>query len=69
MGRNKYIKNAKISEVKFRQFLKIYSIDESASKAALIVGVHINTAGRIFKLLRQRVAFVALQETEKELSG
>jgi hypothetical protein len=33
------------------------------------VGVHINTAERIFKLLRQRVAFVALQETEKELSG
>ena len=69
MQRNKYIKNAKISEVKFRQLLKIYSIDESASKAALIVGVHINTAERIFKLLRQRVAFVALQETEKELSG
>ena len=69
MQRNKYIKNAKISEVKFRQLLKIYSIDESASKAALIVGVHINTAERIFKLLRQRVAFVALKETEKELSG
>lgn len=44
MPRNKYIKNAKISEVKFRHLLKIYSIDENASKASLLVGVHINTA-------------------------
>ncbi|MEY2986262.1 MAG: hypothetical protein RJB24_491 [Candidatus Parcubacteria bacterium] len=53
MPRNKYIKNAKISEVKFRQLLKIYSIDENASKASLLVGVHINTAERIFKLLEK----------------
>jgi transposase-like protein len=69
MQKNKYIKNGKISEAKFRVLLKCFSLDETAKNASVIAGVHINTAERIFKLLRVKVAFFALQETEKALEG
>ena len=69
MQKNKYIKNGKISEEKFRVLLKCYSLDETAKNASVIAGVHVNTAQRIFQLLRIKVAFFALQETEKALQG
>ena len=69
MHKNKYIKNGKISEEKFRVLLKCYSLDETAKNASVIAGVHVNTAQRIFQLLRIKVAFFALQETEKALQG
>lgn len=69
MQKNKYIKNGKISEKKFRMLLKCYSLDETAKNASVLAGVHVNTAERIFQLLRIKVAFFALQETEKALQG
>jgi len=65
--KNKYIYHSKISESKFRILLKLFSLDETAFKASQFIGLHINTTERIFKLLRKRLASLALEETEKAL--
>jgi len=49
--------------------LTSFSLDQTAKDAAVMAGVHINTAERIFQKLRETVASLAFQETEEALKG
>ena len=53
---NKYIFHSKISEKKFREMLRYFSLDIEASKIAELVGVSRPTINRILKAIRQRIA-------------
>ena len=53
---NKYANRSKISEAKFRQFLKLFSFDLDASQIALVTGLNRNTVNRYLMALRQRIA-------------
>ena len=53
---NKYIKRSKISEAKFREFVKCFVLDLDASKLALLTGLNRNTVNRYLPLIRTRIA-------------
>ena len=53
---NKYANRSKISEAKFRQFLKLFSFDLDASQIALVTDLNRNTVNRYLMALRQRIA-------------
>lgn len=53
---NKYIKHAKISEGKFRELIKYFSLDLDGLQIAELSGLNRNTVGRYLNLLRQRIA-------------
>ena len=59
--KNKYINRAHISERKFREILKYFSEDETASKASKYSGVNRNTINRIFKLIRERIVELSVK--------
>ena len=61
--RNKYIFHSKISEKKFREILRYFSVDIEASKIAQLVGVSRPTINRILKALRQRIAEMCESES------
>ena len=52
---NKYIFHSKVSEKKFREMLRYFSLDIEASKIAELVGVSRPTIN-ILKAIRQRIA-------------
>lgn len=64
---NKYIKTAHISEPKFRQLLKCFSQDLSATQTAAITNLNRNTINRYFTLFRQRM--VELCEEDSPFQG
>ena len=49
---NRYIKRSKISEAKFREFVKYFALDLDASKLALLTGLNRNTVNRYLLLIR-----------------
>ena len=53
---NKYIKRSRISEAKFREFLKCFSLDLDAQQTALLIGLNRNTVNRYLLLIRARIA-------------
>ena len=60
--RNKYIKRSKISEAKFREILRYFSLDIDAQTVAILTGLNRNTINRYFYLIRKRIAeFCELQ--------
>ena len=67
IGKNKYLKNARISDAQFRALLKEFSLDSTASETALRVSVNRKTVNRIFHLIRRRI--VVLCEEESKFSG
>jgi transposase len=67
--KNKYIKHTHINERTFRLLLKLYASDHTASQSSFILGLHVNTVERIFRLLRTRIAYLALEETSIALYG
>jgi transposase len=54
--RNKYANRSKISEAKFRQLLKLFSLDLTASQIAKITGLNRNTVNRYLTEIRLRIA-------------
>ena len=60
--KNKYLKVAKISEVKFRTLVDCFSEDLAATQAARLSRVNRNTAQRIYSLLRDRIVSLAISE-------
>ena len=52
--RNKYVHRAKISEAKFRQLVKCFSLDMEALKMAQLTGLNRNTVNSYLRLLRER---------------
>jgi transposase len=55
---NKYLKCSKISEAKFREFLRFryFSLDLDAHKIVFLTGLNRNTVNRFLLLIRKRIA-------------
>ena len=67
---NRYKKVAHFSEAKFRQVLKCFSLDMTASDTAKMSGLSRNTINSLFNQIRQRIFVLAQQEgSEWEPSG
>lgn len=66
--KNKYIKKTHISERKFRELLKLFSLDLAATQTAQIVGLNVRTIQRIYTLLRERIKELA-QLQAKQMDG
>jgi hypothetical protein len=54
--KNKYINRSKISEAKFRQFIKYFTLDLEAQKTAILTRLNRNTVNRYLRLIRERIA-------------
>ena len=54
--KNKYSKNAKISEAKTRQLIKLFAVDLDASQIAKVTGLNRNTVNRFLKGIREKIA-------------
>ena len=54
--RNRYIFHSKISEKKFRELLRYFSLDIEATKISALTGVSRPTVNRMLKAVRQRIA-------------
>jgi len=54
--KNPYVIRARISEAKFRQFLRLFSLDLEATKIAKLTSLNRNTVNRYTHLVRQRMA-------------
>jgi transposase len=52
---NKYKKRSRISEAKFRQLLRLFSLDIDATNIAEITGLNRNTVNRYLRLIRERI--------------
>jgi len=57
--KNRYLFRGRISERKFRDLLRLFAMDITADRAAILTGVHHNTALAIYRLLRDRMAEMA----------
>jgi hypothetical protein len=53
---NKYIKRSRISEAKFREFIRYFSLDLDTHKITFLTGLNRNTVNRYLLLIRKRVA-------------
>ena len=53
---NKYIKRSRISEAKFREFIRYFSLDLDAHKIAFLMGLNRNTVNRYLLLIRKKFA-------------
>jgi transposase-like protein len=65
--KNKYIKVAHISETKFREVVKYFSEDLTATQISNLTGLNRNTINRYLKLIRERI--VNICESDSPLSG
>lgn len=65
--KNRYLKNTKISEVKFRQVLRHFCLDDTVDRTSEEVGLSRKAILRIFGLLRQYIS--NLCEDELAFSG
>ena len=52
---NKYIRRSHISEAKFRQIIKCFSLDLTAVQTAEITSLNRNTIDRLYSLIRTRI--------------
>lgn len=65
-GKNKYYNRSRISEKKFREILRYFSHDETASKTAIYTSINRNTINKIFNEIRQHLFANNLNLLEKE---
>ncbi len=65
--RNKYVKNSKISEEKFREIIKFFSLDIEASKIALLTKISRKTVNNYLLKIRERIAEFCCEDSH--LSG
>ena len=61
--KNRYIKHTHISEVKFRQLLKLFCNDLTATQASELMKLERKTVNRIFQLLRAKIIDLAEKES------
>jgi transposase-like protein len=66
-AKNKYVLRSKISEAKFRQFARLFSVDLNATQIAQVTGLNRNTVNRLLMGVRERIA--AACEAESPVSG
>ena len=61
--RNKYYKRSKISEAKFRQLLRYFAMDFTATDTAKLTGISKRSVTHIYGLLRDKIRQWVWQET------
>ena len=61
--KNKYLKHSKISEAKFREFIRYFVLDINAQQLASLTGLNRNTVNRLLFLLRSRIAELCAQDS------
>ena len=61
--KNKYAKGSRISEAKFRDLAKYFSLDLEANKIEVLTRLNRNTVNRFLLLIRQRIADLCEQES------
>jgi transposase-like protein len=61
--RNKYVKRSRISEAKFREILKLFSLDLEAEQTAQIVNISRNTINKYYKAFRKRIEELCKEES------
>ncbi len=66
-GRNKYIKHAHISEIKFKEILKCFCVDLTAKQTTKLIGVNRNTINKYYQKFRERI--VELCNIESPFKG
>ena len=54
--KNKYVKNSKISEAKFREILRYFALDLEANKIAILTNISRNTINKYLLKIRERIA-------------
>ena len=54
--KNRYLKRSRISEAKFRELVRYFSLDLTSDNIAVLTGLNRNTVNRYLLLLRKRVA-------------
>lgn len=60
---NKYVIRSRISEAKFREIIKLFSLDLEADKVAQIVNLSRNTINKYFKAIRLRIEEYCLNDS------
>ena len=65
--KNKYANRSRISEAKFRQLIRLFSLDLDADQIAALTGLNRNTINRYLNAIRQRVA--AYCEAQSPFAG
>lgn len=53
---NKYVNRSKISEAKFRQLVKLFALDLTATQATELTRLNRNTVNRLYAAMRERIA-------------
>jgi len=66
-GKNRYLNRAHISESKFREILRCFSLDITATKRLELADISRPTVNRIYKKLRERIKDIC--DNEFPLSG
>jgi len=61
--KNKYVERSRISEAKFREIIKLFSLDLEADKVAQIVYLSRNTINKYFKAIRVRIEAYCLNDS------
>ncbi len=61
--KNRYLKRSKISEAKFREFIRYFALDLNAQQIASLACLNRNTVNRLFFLLRSRIAELCEQNS------
>jgi len=54
--RNKYMNRSRISEAKFRQVVRLFSLDIEAKKTAILTGLNRNSVNALYSKIRIRIA-------------
>jgi hypothetical protein len=57
-----YIKRSRISNAKFREFLRLFCLDLTATQIAAISHLNRNTANRLITLIRKRMAHLSVEQ-------
>jgi len=65
--KNKYVYRSRISEKKFREIVKLFSVDLEADQTAAISGLSRNTINKYYKAFRERI--VSICESDSPLNG
>ena len=60
--KNRYLFRGRISERKFRDLLRLFALDITADRAAVLTGLNHKTAAALYGLLRLRMAELAQQD-------
>jgi len=61
--KNKYINRSRVTEAKFRDLVKFFSLDLSAQQIAILTKLNRNTVNRYLKLIRKSIAELCESET------